>query len=131
MEGLRSLMESIDGPRVVAAETSVEDGADAIRDLGPSLVVLDKSFGTSTVADWVRMLSTAENSPAVIVWGARMTDNEALRFLQAGASGVIRKTAPLTEIAGCVRAVAGGGTWMESEPYAHLPRRIGRSTLTP
>jgi hypothetical protein len=57
MEGLRSLMESIDGPRVVAAETSVEDGADAIRDLEPSLVILDKSFGTSTVADWVRLLS--------------------------------------------------------------------------
>ena len=61
MEGLRSLMESIDGPRVVAAETSVEDGADAIRDLEPSLVILDKSFGTPTVADWVRLLSTAEN----------------------------------------------------------------------
>ena len=90
MEGLRSLMESIDGPRVVAAETSVEDGADAIRDLEPSLVILDKSFGTSTVADWVRLLSAAENAPAVIVWGTAMSDNDSLRFLQAGASGVIR-----------------------------------------
>jgi DNA-binding NarL/FixJ family response regulator len=133
MEGLRSLMESIDGPRVVAAETSVEDGADAIRDLEPSLVILDKSFGTSTVADWVRLLSAAENAPAVIVWGTAMSDNDALRFLQAGASGVIRKTAPVAEIAGCVRAVAAGGTWMECEMTldARLPRRTGRSALTP
>ena len=126
-------MESIDGPRVVAAETSVEDGADAIRDLEPSLVILDKSFGTSTVTDWVRLLSTAEDPPAVIVWGTTMTDNDALRFLQAGASGVIRKTAPLAEIAACVRTVAAGGTWMESEiaPDARLPQRNGRSALTP
>ncbi len=108
-------MESIDGPRVVAAETTVEDGADAIRDLEPSLVVLDKSFGTPTVTDWVRLLTTAENPPAVIVWGARMSENDALRFLQAGASGVIRKTASLAEMAACIRAVAAGGTWMESE----------------
>ena len=37
-----------------------KSGADAIRDLQPSLVILDKSFGTSTVADWVRLLSTGE-----------------------------------------------------------------------
>ncbi len=111
----------------------MEDGADAMRDLQPSLVVLDKSFGAPTVTDWVRLLTTAENPPAVIVWGARMSENDALRFLQAGASGVIRKTASLAEMAACIRAVAAGGTWMESEmaPSARLPRRSGRSMLTP
>ena len=133
MEGLRSLMESIDGPRVAAAETSVEDGADAIRDLEPSLVVLDKSFGMATVADWVRLLSSAERAPAVVVWGSRMSETDALRLLQAGASGVVRKTAALSDIAGCIRVVAEGGTWMESEiaPDPRLPRRAGRSALTP
>jgi hypothetical protein len=74
-------MESIDGPRVAAAETSVEDGADAIRDLDPSLVVLDKSFGMATVADWVRLLSSGEKPPAVIVWGSRMSETDGLRLL--------------------------------------------------
>jgi DNA-binding NarL/FixJ family response regulator len=133
MEGLRSLMESIDGPRVVAAETSVEDGADAIRDLQPSLVILDKSFGMPTVTDWVRLLSSTQNPASVIVWGTTMSENDALRLLQAGASGVVRKTAALAEIAGCIRAVAAGGTWMESEmaPDARPARRNGRSALTP
>ena len=44
MEGLRCLMESIDGPRVVAVETNVEDAVGAVRELQPSILVVDKSL---------------------------------------------------------------------------------------
>jgi DNA-binding NarL/FixJ family response regulator len=96
-------------------------------------VILDKSFGMPTVTDWVRLLSSTQNPASVIVWGTTMSENDALRLLQAGASGVVRKTAALAEIAGCIRAVAAGGTWMESEmaPDARPARRNGRSALTP
>ena len=62
MEGLRSLMESIDGPRVVAAATSVEDAVRALGELHPSILVVDKAFGAPTVLDWVRLLSTGSHS---------------------------------------------------------------------
>jgi DNA-binding NarL/FixJ family response regulator len=133
MEGLRCLVESMDGPRVVAAETNVEDAVAAMREYQPSILVVDKAFGAHTVTDWVRLLSTADKPTAVIVWGSPMTESEALRFLQAGAAGVIRKTASLTDLAACVRTVAEGATWMESE-VTHDPRmpiRTGRSALTP
>ena len=94
IEGLRCLVESIDGPRVVAAETNVEDAVAAVHELQPSILVVDKGFGAHTVTDWVRLLSTADKPTAVIVWGTPMSESEALRFLQAGAAGVIRKTAP-------------------------------------
>lgn len=133
MEGLRSLMESIDGPRVVAVETNVEDAVNAVRDLQPSILVVDKAFGVPTVMDWVRMLSAAEKPTAVIVWGTPMSESEALRFLQAGAAGAIRKTVSLTELTNCIRAVAAGANWMESDVVRHprLPLRTGRSALTP
>src|SRR5450756_722532 len=102
MEGLRNLMESIDGPRVVAAETNVEDAVTAVRELQPSLLVVDKRFGVPTLTSWVRLLNAAEKPIAVIVWGTLMSESEALRFLQAGAAGVIRKTSPLAELAGCI-----------------------------
>jgi DNA-binding NarL/FixJ family response regulator len=126
-------MESIDGPPVVAVETNVEDAASAVRDLQPTILVVDKAFGVATVLDWVRLLSTAEKPTAVIVWGTPMSESEALRFLQAGAAGVIRKTAPLTEISECIRAVAGGRNWMESDVVREVcvPLRTGRSALTP
>jgi DNA-binding NarL/FixJ family response regulator len=133
MEGLRCLVESIDGPRVVAAETKVEDAVAAVREHQPSILVVDKAFGAHTVTDWVRLLITADKPTAVIVWGAPMGESEALRFLQAGAAGVIRKTASLAALAACIRAVAQGETWMENETLRdpRMPLRTGRSALTP
>jgi DNA-binding NarL/FixJ family response regulator len=133
MEGLRYLMESTDGPRVVAVQTNVEDAVTAVRDLQPTILVVDKGFGVPTVTDWVRLLHTAEKPAAVIVWGTLLTESEALRFLQAGAAGVIHKTASLADLANCIRAVASGGSWMESDVVSdsRLPLRTGRSALTP
>ena len=126
-------MEAIDGPRVVAVETSLADTVAAMRALQPSMLVVDKSFGVPTVMDWVRMLTTAEKPTAVIVWGAMMSEGDALRFLQSGASGVIRKTASLTDLGDCIRTVASGGNWMETEVMRDptLPLRARRSALTP
>lgn len=133
MEGLRCLMESIDGPRVVAVENNVEGAVTAVRQLQPSLLIVDKGLGVPTLTGWMRLLNAAEKPTAVIVWGALMSQAEAVRFLHAGASGVIRKTAPLEELADCVRAVAAGRNWMESDAArdAHLPLRSARSSLTP
>lgn len=131
MEGMRHLLESAGGLRVDAAETSLADGRDAVSELNPSLVVLDKGLGTQAIIEWIRMLRRCPSPPDVIVWGTSVSDSEGLRFLHAGASGVIRKTAKLDAILQCVRAVASGGRWVEDDM---LPRtgyqQRGRSELT-
>src|ERR1035438_5274774 len=121
MEGLRSLMESIDGPRVVAIDTNVEDAVNAVRELQPSLLILDKGFGVPALTGWVRLLSTARKPVPVIVWGNLMSESEAVRFLQAGAAGVIRKSAPLAELVDCIRTVTAGGGWVKKETGVDLP----------
>jgi DNA-binding NarL/FixJ family response regulator len=133
MEGLRSLMEAIDGPRVVAVETSVAAGVTAVRELRPALLVVDKAFGVPAVMDWARLLAAADQPTAVIVWGLQINDSEALRFLQAGAAGVIRKTCSLAAMADCIRAVKAGGTWMENgiKPDPQPVPRAKPSALTP
>jgi DNA-binding NarL/FixJ family response regulator len=131
MEGLRSLMESIDGPRVAAVETEIEVAAAAVRELRPGLLLVNKSFGASAIADWVRLLREAGNPAGVIVWASSLSESESLRLLQAGVSGVIRKTASLDQLAACVRTVLTGGNWMERELPAGPPHhRSGRSALT-
>ena len=133
MEGLRSLMEAIDGPRVVVAETNVEDAVPAVRALQPSVLVVDKGFGLPALSEWLRLLSTADKPTAVIVWGVMMSEPDALRLLQAGVSGVIRKTASLVNLAECIRAVAAGENWMENEVLRdpRMSSRMPRSVLTP
>ena len=132
MEGLRSLLESAEGLCVIAAETSLADGMDAVRELQPAVVVVDKSFGIQAVMECLRTLRREEFRTAAVVWSVALSEAEALRLLQAGAAGVVHKTARLDTLVDCIRQVAGGSTWMEEDLVAapDQPVRIGRSALT-
>jgi DNA-binding NarL/FixJ family response regulator len=130
IEGLRSLLESADGLRVVASETSLSEGLDAVKDLQPAILVLDKAFGIQPVMDFPSALRKADCQTAVIVWGAAFSEAEALRFLQAGAAGVLRKTAKLDVLLACLREVARGTTWMEHQAV-HETERPVRSAHSP
>ena len=69
---------------------------------------------------------------AVVVWGHSVNEAEALRIVQAGAQGVIRKTAPLLSLLDCLKTVAGGNAWMDDLMFqnAEKPNGSGRSNLT-
>lgn len=132
IKGLRALLESADELRVVVAESSLVDGMDAVRALNPSLLMLDKAFGIHAVMDFLKSLRDMDSRTAVIVWSFSFSEAEALRILQAGAAGVVRKTASLDMLMSCIRAVASGNTWMEEEMIreSDRPVRCGRSPLT-
>ncbi len=132
MEGLRSLLESAEGFRLIATETSLEDGMDAVHELQPAVLVVDKSFGIQAVMECLRTLRHADFRTAAVVWSGALSGAEALRLLQAGASGVVHKTARLDTLLDCIRQVAGGSTWMEEDLVAtpDQPVCTGRSALT-
>jgi DNA-binding NarL/FixJ family response regulator len=132
MEGLRCLLESADGLGVIATETSLADGMDAVHELQPTVLVVDKSFGIRAVMECLRTLRYAEFRTAAVVWSVALSEAEALRLLQAGAAGVVHKTARLDTLLDCIRQVAGGSTWMEEDLVAapDQPVRTGRSALT-
>jgi DNA-binding NarL/FixJ family response regulator len=125
-------LESADDLRVVATESSLIDGMDAVRALTPSLLMLDKAFGVAAVMDFLKTLREAGSRMWVIVWSFSLSEAEALRFLQAGAVGVVRKTASLDILMNCIHSVVAGNTWMEKEMVreADRPVRGGRSPLT-
>jgi two-component system, NarL family, nitrate/nitrite response regulator NarL len=132
IEGLRSLLQSSEKLRVVAAETSLHDGLDAVRDLKPSLILLDKAFGIQAVMNLLKNLRENGSATSAIIWSASLSGAEALRFLQAGASGIIRKSAPLNSLLTCILTVASGSTWMEEDMLGDMERpiRSGRFPLT-
>jgi two-component system, NarL family, nitrate/nitrite response regulator NarL len=115
IEGLRSLLQSADGLRLVASETTLEDGLDAVRELGPQLAVVDKAFGPHGVMDFLTSVPHAPNETRVIVWGTAFSELEALRLMQAGAAAVVRKTSSLDMLIECIRSVASGARWMEGD----------------
>jgi two-component system, NarL family, nitrate/nitrite response regulator NarL len=133
IEGLRSLLESAESLRVVAAESSLLDGMDAVRELRPSMLIVDKTFGQQAVMDWLAALKTSRSPISTIVWGSTFSEAEALRFIQSGAAGVLRKTASLDTVLECLRTVERGNTWMGGDMIRDAERgsRPGHSPLTP
>ena len=105
---------------------------DAVRELQPDVLVVDKSFGIQAVMECLRSLRHAEFRTVVVVWSAALSGAEALRLLQAGAAGVVHKAARLDTLLMCIRQVAGGSTWMEEDLVAvsDQPVRTGHSALT-
>jgi len=131
IEGLRSLLQPAREFSLVSAANTLSEALEAVRQMGPSLFLLDKAFGIHAVMDCLRMLR--ENSgPATVVWGESVSEAEALRFLQSGATAVIRKTTPLEALLECLHSAARGETWVEPDVLNHkeLPPRLARTALT-
>jgi DNA-binding NarL/FixJ family response regulator len=132
-EGLKTLIATSPDLEFHKSLDSLSTAARVIRTESPDLIILDKGFGMRAVLDWIHELKLNEASPSVVVWGVSMTEAEALRLLQAGARGIVRKTAELATLLGCLGSVAAGKTWMEDSVFRESSRQnegYPRSDLT-
>lgn len=131
IEGLRCLLESRIGLRL-APETSVDRCLEMVRETRPILLVMDRAFGAQSLLDCLRLLKAEQILTPVVVWGSTISESEALRYVQAGAGGVVRKTASTKEVLTCIQTVLSGATWMEYSllPHFEPAQRSGRSALT-
>jgi DNA-binding NarL/FixJ family response regulator len=131
IEGLRAILESV-GLSVVAAETSLPDAIDAVREMQPSMLIVDRGFGLQAVTEWIRSMRQSQPSMPIMAWGSAVTEIDAIRLLQAGAKGVVRKSALLGDLMNCIRSVASGGTWMADDMLSETAKPVGpdRSLLT-
>jgi two-component system, NarL family, nitrate/nitrite response regulator NarL len=132
-EGLRTLLTAAGDLEFLASLNTLEAATQLVTARPPDVVIVDKGFGMRIVLDWIHDLKLAEAPPAVTVWGVSMTEAEALRLLQAGAKGIVRKTADVESILSCLRTVASGRSWMEDCVFRDSARqeRYPRSELTP
>ena len=130
---MRTLLTAAGDLEFLASLNTLEAATQLVTARPPDVVVVDKGFGMRIVLDWIHDLKMAEAAPAVTVWGVSMTEAEALRLLQAGAKGIVRKTADMESILSCLRTVASGRSWMEDCVFRDSARqeRYPRSELTP
>lgn len=136
-EGVRTLLAGSPDMTFAESSDSLAQAADLVRRTSPDVLMLDKAFGIQAILEWLADLKgedgKAETHPtAIVVWGVSVTEAEALRFLQAGARGILRKTATIPVILACVRTVALGRSWMEDCVFRDSSRadRYPRSELT-
>src|SRR5215467_3852389 len=83
--GLRFLLDGGNEFRLVAGETSLADGTEAVRIYSPAVLIVDKAFGIHPVMEWMREIRADVQKTQVVVWASNLNETESLRFLQAGA----------------------------------------------
>ena len=138
VHGLQHLLETTEdlafgSAHASPAEWMLSAGADRT-----DVLIIDKGLGAKTVLDALSQLPAEHGQnrstvPAVVVWGMSVTEAEALRFLQSGAKGIIRKSADTATVLACLRSVSQGRSWMQDSVFREssaLETQV-RTDLTP
>lgn len=136
IEGVRTVLSDSEDLEFLEGAASLNRAIEIVREEGfHGILIVDKAFGMQAILEWLAGLGTllaADRGPSIVIWGVSITEAEALRFLQAGARGILRKTAALPAILACLRTVAAGRSWMEDCVFRDPARtdRYPRSELT-
>jgi len=132
-EGVKTVLQHSPDLEFLHAVYSLHAGSEMVRRQRPDVVLVDKSLGIHGLVQWLVDVRSDSVPAAFVVWGVSVTEAEALRFIQAGARGVLRKSADCTCLLACLRAVAAGSTWMEDSIFREAPKAPGysHSELTP
>ncbi len=133
-EGLRTILNGTDDLMFLGRTDSLQAASELIRQMRPAVCLVDKSLGIQAVMDWVSHAKTlSQQMTEFVVWGVSITEAEALRFLQSGAKGILRKTSDTDTVLACLEAVASGSSWMADSVFrdSRQPDRQSRSELTP
>jgi two-component system nitrate/nitrite response regulator NarL len=132
IEGMRWMLDHSEDLSYAGAVSHLDAALESMRALAPAAIMLDKGLGILPLMDWLHQLGTSGLKTAPVVWGTGVTEAEALRFLQAGARGILRRTAAPETIMTCLRSVSNGVTWMEEGIFGSTERLLQprRSQLT-
>ncbi len=120
--GLEHLLETVDDLQFGAAHSTPAEWMQSPKAHEIDILIIDKGLGANVVLEALQQLPAEHGTgratvPAVVVWGMSITESEALRFLQAGAKGIIRKSAENGSILSCLRSVAAGRSWMQDSVF--------------
>lgn len=111
--GLRGILRPEYGFEVVG-ECGVGAAAlEAVVALTPDVVLLDVRMPVMDGVEATRRLAERPGCPPVLVLTTFDDDGVLSAALRAGASGFLLKDAAAEDIQGAVRAVAGGGAWLD------------------
>lgn len=132
-EGLRSLLESSERLRCAWVVPHLPVVLQLTRQSTASVILLDKHFGQQLVLRTIEEILRHSPGAGIVVWGTGMGEAEALRYLQAGVRGLLKKSASLATIERCLTTVGQGGLWVEDAVAAPAEGEARRAQpqLTP
>lgn len=138
IKGLSHLLESTSDLRFGSSHSTPAEWMLRAGSQQTDVLIIDKGLGAKVVLESLQQMRVEDGAPkslmpAVVIWGMSITEAEALRFIQAGAKGIVRKSADCDTVLACMRAVVQGRSWMQDTVFrdSTVPESQVRTELTP
>lgn len=131
--GLEGLLQRNENFELVAACGQLARVGELMSSGSPDVLIMERSFGMHAALEAISQLKQTHPRLKVVVWASQISDIECFRLLQAGAKGILKKTAPPELIFHCLQRVAEGHLWTEdlyNSPQRSLEQPRNRP-LTP
>jgi two-component system nitrate/nitrite response regulator NarL len=110
--GVAELLRSNRDIKVVAACTNGTAAMQAIRQLAPTVAVLDFFMPGLNGLEVLAKISTERSVTKAVFLTATATDKQLLTAVARGAKGIVLKEMALDELVQCIRVVAEGREWL-------------------
>ena len=131
--GLQGLLEHNDKFKLLAASSQLARIDELMSSCSPDVLIIERSFGMHAALEAITQLKQTHPRLKVVVWAAQISDIECFRLLQAGARGILKKTASPELIYHCLDRVTDNHLWTEdlyNSPQTSLEQPRNRP-LTP
>jgi DNA-binding NarL/FixJ family response regulator len=115
--GLRAVLAGTPDLELTSHHATIADWLMSPDAAKTDILIVDKAAGADALLTSLAKVPPSPNPPRVIVWGTSLHEAEAVRLLQAGARGIIRRSADLDSLLACIRTVGEGGTWMQDAVF--------------
>ena len=119
-DGLRRLLESERGFKVIAEACDGVEAVEFVRKLKPEILLLDLAMPRRPGLEALRELSIDSTPVRVILLTAAAEREQIVEALQLGARGVVLKDCGTEVLMKSIRAVLAGEYWVGREPVSNL-----------
>jgi len=114
VEGLIRVLDSCEDLRFAGSTSNLSEALEAVREHRPDILLVDQSAGLKVVFQFVSDAKNTSGQCQPVLWVNDLAEVDCFRALQLGARGILKKTAPVTDVLECLRSVGQGNVWIES-----------------
>jgi DNA-binding NarL/FixJ family response regulator len=124
--GLRAVIESFPEFVVVAEAENGQLAVDQVQELKPRAVVMDVEMPVLDGIEATKRIKQLMPETHVLILTSHALDDDVFAALAAGADGYCLKDADADSLAGAIRAVSGGATWLDQA----IAKRVLRASVS-
>src|ERR1041384_1992704 len=131
-EGLRALLDDVQGMRIVGEATNGDEAVDMAARLEPNLVLMDLKMPGLPAPDAIRTIRARNPSVHLLMLTSYAEDQQVQKVISAGALGYVLKDVAKAELLKAMATVVRGEPWLHAEAQRLIVNRMRKpSELNP